>query len=167
MDCSPPGSSVQGISQAIAGWAAIASSRGSSWIRDWTCFSCIGRWILHHRDTWEALPHLPKTHPILCPGDSGTREHHSSLLEVKVRHPVIFPPVSVKQVAEPKFLRWQMPARSCVWSQAKEGLWMQDSHERNRAGGTERGPVSFTCFIYQTRKDTKASLQECIFKLLW
>ena len=43
---------------------------------------------------------------------------------------------------------------------------MQASHERNSGGGTERGPVSFNCFIYQTRKDTKASLQDCIFKLI-
>ena len=51
MDCSPPGSSVHGISQArILEWVAISSSRGSSWPRDRThvsCVSCIGRWILY------------------------------------------------------------------------------------------------------------------------
>jgi len=38
MDCSsPPGSSVHGILQArILEWAAMPSSRGSSWPRDWT-----------------------------------------------------------------------------------------------------------------------------------
>ena len=37
MGCSPPGSSVRGISQArIWDWVAITSSRGSSWPRDWT-----------------------------------------------------------------------------------------------------------------------------------
>ena len=37
MDCSPPGSSVHGISQArILEWVAISSSRGSSWPRDGT-----------------------------------------------------------------------------------------------------------------------------------
>ena len=42
MDCSPPGSSVHGISQAgILEWVAISFSRGSSWPRDWTCVSCI------------------------------------------------------------------------------------------------------------------------------
>ena len=29
-------------------------TRGSSWPRDWTCVSCIGRQTLHHWDTWEA-----------------------------------------------------------------------------------------------------------------
>ena len=35
-------------------WVAISFFRGSSWPRDWTCVSCIGRWILHHCTTWEA-----------------------------------------------------------------------------------------------------------------
>ena len=42
MDCSLPGSSVQGISQArILEWVAISSSRGSSRPRDQTQVSCI------------------------------------------------------------------------------------------------------------------------------
>ena len=42
MDCSPPGSSVHGISQArILEWAAISFSRGSSQPRDRTWVSCI------------------------------------------------------------------------------------------------------------------------------
>ena len=55
VNCSPPGSSVHGISQAgTLEWVAISSSRGSSWTRDRTrisCVSCIGRQItlpLHH-----------------------------------------------------------------------------------------------------------------------
>ena len=56
MDCSPPGSPVHGIFQArILEWVAISSSRGSSQPRDWTHVSCIGRWILYHSATWEAL----------------------------------------------------------------------------------------------------------------
>ena len=51
MDCSPRGSSVQGISQAkMLEWAAISYSRGSSQPRDQThvsCVSCIGRRILY------------------------------------------------------------------------------------------------------------------------
>ena len=58
LGCSPPVSSVHGISQArILKWIAISSSRGSSWPRDWTwvsCVSCIGRRILHHWAIWEA-----------------------------------------------------------------------------------------------------------------
>ena len=49
MDCSPPGSSVHGILQArILEWVAISSSRGSSWPRDHTWGSWIGRQILYH-----------------------------------------------------------------------------------------------------------------------
>ena len=40
-DCSPPGSSVHGILQAILKWAAIPFSRGSSWPRNHTQVSCI------------------------------------------------------------------------------------------------------------------------------
>ena len=48
-DCSPPGSSVPGISQArILEWVAISPSRGSSRPRDQTCVSCIGGRILYH-----------------------------------------------------------------------------------------------------------------------
>ena len=48
MDCSPPGSSVCGILQArILEWVAIPFSKGSSWPRDWTRVSCIGRQILY------------------------------------------------------------------------------------------------------------------------
>ena len=55
LDCSPPGSSVQGISQArILEWVASHFSRGSSWPRDQTCVSCIGRRILYHWATRQA-----------------------------------------------------------------------------------------------------------------
>ena len=48
MDCSPPGSSVHGIFQArILEWVAISSSRGSSWSRDQSWVSCIGRLVLY------------------------------------------------------------------------------------------------------------------------
>ena len=48
MDCSPPGPSVQGISQAkIPEWVAISLCRGSSQPRDWTHVSCVGRQTLY------------------------------------------------------------------------------------------------------------------------
>ena len=54
MNCSPPGSSAHEISQArILEWVAISFSRGSSWKRDQTHVSCIGRQILYHWTTWE------------------------------------------------------------------------------------------------------------------
>ena len=56
MDCSPPGTSVHGISQGrILEWVAISSSRGSSQPRDWTHISCLGQQILYHCATWETL----------------------------------------------------------------------------------------------------------------
>ena len=62
MECSPPGSSVHGISQArIMEWVAISSSRGSSQSRDWTCvscISCINRRILYHWSTEEDLKNI-------------------------------------------------------------------------------------------------------------
>ena len=43
-----PGSLAHGIFQArILEWVAICHSRGSSWPRDWTYVSCIGRQILY------------------------------------------------------------------------------------------------------------------------
>ena len=55
MGCSPPGSSVQGISQArILEWVAISFFRGSSPSRDGTLVSCIGRQVLYHWATREA-----------------------------------------------------------------------------------------------------------------
>ena len=65
MDCSLPGSSDCGILQArILEWIAISCSMGTSWPRDqiWVshifCFSCIGRQILYHWTTCEALKYL-------------------------------------------------------------------------------------------------------------
>ena len=47
MDCGLPGSSVHEIFQArILEWVAISSCRGSSWVRDLTHASCIGRQII-------------------------------------------------------------------------------------------------------------------------
>ena len=58
MDCSPPGSSIHGISQArILDRVAMFSSKKSSRPRDGTHVSCvchIGRQVLHHWATCEA-----------------------------------------------------------------------------------------------------------------
>ena len=57
MDCSPPGFSVLGVSQArIVEWGALAFSRRSSQPRDRTgilCVSCVGRQILYPWATWK------------------------------------------------------------------------------------------------------------------
>ena len=50
------GFSVYGIFLAIIPeWVTISFSRGSSQPKDWTRISCIGRWILYHWATWEAM----------------------------------------------------------------------------------------------------------------
>ena len=55
MNYSPSGSSVHEIPQArILEWVAISFSRGSSWTRNQTHVSCIGRRILFHWVTREA-----------------------------------------------------------------------------------------------------------------
>ena len=55
MDCSPPASSVRGIIPArILEQVAISFSRGSSWPKDWTLISCIGKSILYHWATRKA-----------------------------------------------------------------------------------------------------------------
>ena len=55
IDCSLPGSSTHGISQArILEWVAISFSRGYSWPKDWCHVSCIGRQIPYHWATQEA-----------------------------------------------------------------------------------------------------------------
>ena len=59
MDCSPPGSSVYGISKArISEYIAISFSRRYSRPRDRTFISCIGRWILFQWATREAQAFL-------------------------------------------------------------------------------------------------------------
>ena len=68
MDCSPPGFSVHGLSQArILECVAISSFRGSSLPRDWTCISwvsCTGGRILYHWATWGAW--FAHTHTHTC-----------------------------------------------------------------------------------------------------
>jgi len=68
VDCSLPGSSVLGISQArILEWVATSFSRGSSWPRDRTCVFCTGMKILYHNTrgelwisgTWDPLSGRP------------------------------------------------------------------------------------------------------------
>ena len=88
VDCSPPGSSVLGISQArILEWVAVSSSRGSSGPRVRTCISfvsCIGRWVLtteppgrvqkklEMQDPASAQIHYPVSEPHAFPGKALT-----------------------------------------------------------------------------------------------
>ena len=71
MDYSPLGFSVHGISQArTLRWGAIASSRGSSWLRDEahvSCTFCTGRKILCHSATGKST-HTQKNTSIQLSG---------------------------------------------------------------------------------------------------
>ena len=62
--CSPPVSSVHGISQArILEWVAISFSRGSSQPRNWTCVSCVScicRWSLYGWCHLGSPPHISR-----------------------------------------------------------------------------------------------------------
>ena len=93
MDCSPPGSSVYGISQArILEWVAISFSRESSWPRDQTQVSCIaGRlftlWAINHPKTFpsswsmEKLSSMKPVPGVIKSGDHwhrGLRMKHAS-----------------------------------------------------------------------------------------
>ena len=70
MDCSLPGSSIHGIFQArILEWVANSFSRGSSWPRDQTCFSCIGRWVVYRWATGKS-----------------TMEYHATIKRIKLCH---------------------------------------------------------------------------------
>ena len=81
IDCSLPGSSVHGISQAkILEWVAISFSRASSWPRDQTCVSCIGRWILYRWATREGpllLKNITKFNMSQPVTSSGLRNFNS------------------------------------------------------------------------------------------
>ena len=68
MDCSLPGSSVQGISQArILEWVAISSSKRSSQLKDWTWASWMGRQFLPPAELLlSSLSTIKCSHCTLC-----------------------------------------------------------------------------------------------------
>ena len=83
VDWRPIGSSVHGILQArILEWVAISFSRGSSGPRDWTrvsYVSWIGRQIIYHWATWEAL-HEGLFHWV------GSSHQVAKVLELQLQH---------------------------------------------------------------------------------
>ena len=77
-----PGSSVHGILQAkILEWVAISSSRGSSWSRDQTRVSCIGRQILYNCTAWEAQRVV--MHTIKCRDKTSGNSGHSRKIKAE------------------------------------------------------------------------------------
>ena len=82
MDCSPPGSSVHGVSQSkILEWVAISFSMESSQPRDQTSISCIGRQVLYHWATWE-VPNLQYMYLNKC----GLNSKWASLVAQQVKN---------------------------------------------------------------------------------
>ena len=92
MDCSPPGSYVDGILQArILGWVAIPSSRGSSQARDGShvsCVSCIGRQILYDQHHLKVKVRVAQLCPTLCDPTNYTVHE---ILQARILEWVAFP----------------------------------------------------------------------------
>jgi len=96
MDCSPPGFSVYGIFQARAlEWIAISYSRGSSWPRYWThfsCGSCIVRQILYHLSPricnihWQLIQVYFQVTPYLFVGSTNT--YSNTIFSILPSHPL-------------------------------------------------------------------------------
>ena len=89
MDCSPPDSSVHGISQArILEWVAIFFSRGSSQPRDWTCVSCIAGGLLHRTQILYRAPRWHQWDKVSIPGSGrspgGENALYSSILPGRI-----------------------------------------------------------------------------------
>ena len=124
MDCSPPGSSVQGIFQArTLEWVAISFSRGSSQPRDWTWVSCTaGRFFIDWA-TREALSSEPKVPPIPW---SAPEQHWLLKLEWETEPnqngntPQLHLSMENKQQNSIIFKTWNGSESCSVWSR----LWL-------------------------------------------
>ena len=78
MDYSLPGFFVHEFIQArVLEWTAVPHSRGSSWPRDWTHVSCIGRQIFATTTTWDVAHRAKRlredTAGWQAPGNQGQR----------------------------------------------------------------------------------------------
>ena len=91
MDCSQPGSSVHGLSQArILEWVAIFFSGGSSWPRNWTGISYIGRWFFFLPLSHQGSPYILQIGPPLFSNRQQARKQSlCSFLELqRIRIPL-------------------------------------------------------------------------------
>ena len=78
LDCSPPGSSVCGLSQArTLEWVAVSFSGGSSRPRDRTYISCVGRRILYPITLSSPCIHFPPVAEGSLEGPSSSPEPSS------------------------------------------------------------------------------------------
>ena len=117
-DCSPPGFSVHGILQVrILEWVAISSSRGSSWLRDWSHISCIGRWILYHWATWEALSAYYVQRIVIISVDSALEQNYSLVGWEKCMHKVWGGEIGTRRFLSFFFfgLSWYVYMQACTY----------------------------------------------------
>ena len=132
-DCSPPSSSVHGIFQVrILEWVTISSSRGYSWPRDWTQFSCVfciaGRFFM--------------AEPLILASENT----HSAVSNVSISEEQIY--------TFELFFRWMTTATSMSRAELTQGHAVSDSGKmqmletitpamggvRNSASQRTRGP---------------------------
>ena len=129
MDCSLPGSSVHGILQVrILEWVAISFSRGSSWLKDGTCTSCFGSWILYHPATRES--------PIFSLGSSKVKRlQGGQLLRVSAVHGVAAPDLFCRSPPLPRHrLPYCLPILATVPTTGSESPAAEDGSLCFRAG---------------------------------
>ena len=96
MDYSPPDSSVHGIPNTwILELVAISSSRRSSWPRDQTCISCIGRPILYQWATRKIPVYLS---PIVVKFYLESLQGWESWMHIRraFKYPIAIPSTDVK-----------------------------------------------------------------------
>ena len=133
VDCISP---VHGILQArILEWVRMSSSRGSSWPRNWTCISCIGRRILYHCAALNEISALVKeTQEIPLPflslrmqekdhlwGKKGALSHQTSNVLVS------WALTSSLQNCEKKFLFIKKRRKKKTWG----SIWDRRERENN------------------------------------
>ena len=130
MYSSPPGSSVHRVFKArILQWVVFSFSRVSSWSRDQTCVSCIGRWILYHWSHLGSILVFTKCH--LCWSEDCTCRQslrklpclpptpapQSILLNDSMKQKLAY--ASPKELEVPTSLNlpitWKVPRDFCQW----------------------------------------------------
>ena len=119
MDCSLLGSSIYGIQQArILEWAAKPSSRGFSWLRDWTCTSCIAGKFFATEPPGSPLIYMympvmdcKEIQPVYPKGDQSWV--FTGGTDVKAETPILWPPDAES------WLIWKDPDAGKDWRQEK------------------------------------------------
>ena len=116
MDRSPPGSSVHGIFQArILKWVVISSSKGCSWLKNWTRVSCTG-----------------------FPGGSVVKNLPANQ-ETQIRFLGWEDPLEKEMVTHSSILAWKIPMNRGAWWATVPGVtksWTWLSNKPNNNNNT-------------------------------